>query len=41
MPSLLDDRPLDASTVKVVPRLVEHSAAPAANAWIAVAPRSG
>lgn len=33
-------RPVDRSTVNVVPRLVEHSAAPAANAWRGVAPLS-
>jgi hypothetical protein len=39
-PSREDDNPLAASTVKVVPRLVEQSAAPAAKAWRGVAPRS-
>ena len=31
-PNLVDDSPLDARTVKVVPKLVEHKAAPAAKA---------
>lgn len=37
-PSLLFISPLDPRTVNVVPRLVEHSAAPAANACRGVAP---
>src|SRR5690349_11530185 len=36
-PSLVWDSPLEARTVKVVPRLVEHNAAPAAKAWRGVA----
>src|SRR6187200_1262223 len=37
-PSLDEDSPLEARTVNVVPRLVEQSAAPAANACRGVAP---
>jgi hypothetical protein len=37
-PSLDEDSPLDARTVNVVPRLVEHRAAPAAKACTGVAP---
>jgi hypothetical protein len=36
-PSLEDVSPLEASTVKVVPKLVEHNAAPAAKACTGVA----
>jgi hypothetical protein len=36
-----EERPLALSTVKVVPRLVEQRAAPAAKAWRGVAPRRG
>jgi hypothetical protein len=39
-PNLVVVSPLDASTVKVVPRLVEHNAAPAAKACDGVASRS-
>jgi hypothetical protein len=40
IPSLECERPLEARTVKVVPKLVEHRAAPAAKAWRGVALRS-